>query len=82
MLQKMVLKDIKEILGLHTENLEVFCCSNDHLNIHLFVRPIPNSLASFTDLTFLLRGWKPGDLPPPKFLIFFDDINKSVRAGL
>lgn len=81
-LPQMVLKDVKEILGLRSENLEVFRRSSDRPNVHLFVRPIINSLASFADLAFLLRDWKPGDPQPLKFLIFFDDINESVRAGL
>jgi superfamily II DNA/RNA helicase len=39
-------------------------------------------ISSFKDLAFLIReNWKPGDPPPPKFLIFFDSIADSIEAA-
>jgi hypothetical protein len=49
-------------------------------NIHLAVLPICSPLKKYEDLAFVLNGWKPGDAPPPKFLIFFDDITDVVEA--
>ena len=49
-------------------------------NIHLAVLPISSPLKKYEDLCFVLNGWKPGDVPPPKFLIFFDDISHTVEA--
>jgi hypothetical protein len=81
-LPPLVLQDVLQILGLKPQNIEHFRCSCDRPNIHLIVRPIRHSLSSFADLTFLLRNWKPGDPPPPKFLVFFDNINDAVKACL
>ncbi|KAG1724793.1 hypothetical protein EDB19DRAFT_1644382 [Suillus lakei] len=40
------------------------------------------SLSSYQDLSFLIPdGWKDGDPAPPKFLIFFDDIQDSIVAA-
>jgi len=55
---------------------------SDRPNIYAVVRPINSSLGSFTDLSFLLRNWKPGDPPPLTFLIFFDNINEAIKACL
>lgn len=46
------------------------------------VQKIKNILSTYKDLTFLIqKEWKPGDPPPPKFLIFFDSIAKSIAAA-
>ena len=71
-LPELVLRDVKETLGLRDESTEIFRCSSDRPNVHLLVRPIVNALASFVDLAFVLKDWKPGDPQPPKFLIFFE----------
>ncbi|KAG2140002.1 hypothetical protein BD769DRAFT_1350390 [Suillus cothurnatus] len=51
-------------------------------NIKLCVRKIMYSLSSYQDLSFLIpNSWKDGDPIPPKFLIFFDDIQDSIAAA-
>jgi superfamily II DNA helicase RecQ len=75
-----VFKDVLKILDIWMEDILVFRCSNDRPNIHLTIQQINNPLASFADLKFLLREWKIGDPPPPKFLVFFDDIQESIKA--
>jgi superfamily II DNA helicase RecQ len=77
-----VIEDIKKVLHLHTEKLFISQCSTDRPNITIVVRPIINPICSFRDLTFLLHDWKPGSLPPPKFIVFFDNINTSIQAAL
>ncbi|KAG6883457.1 hypothetical protein C0992_008701, partial [Termitomyces sp. T32_za158] len=76
-----VLNDIKGVLELRP-SLEIFRQSISRPNIHITVRPILSPLSSFEDITFVLRNWKPGDPPPPKFLIFFDNINESIAASM
>jgi hypothetical protein len=42
---------------------------------------IKHALSSYNDLVFLIpAGWKKEDQPPPKFLIFFDDIQDAINA--
>ena len=81
-LPQLILQDVLQTLGLTLQNVEIFRRSCDRPNIHLIVKPIRHSLSSFADLTFLLRDWKPGDPPPPKFLVFFDNINDAIKACL
>ncbi|KAJ3495027.1 hypothetical protein NLJ89_g10694 [Agrocybe chaxingu] len=81
-LPELVFHDVLRILGLEPTDVEILRQSTDRPNIHIFVRPINSSLSSFSDLSFLLKGWKPGDPPPPKFLIFFDNIADSIKACL
>ncbi|KIM36265.1 hypothetical protein M413DRAFT_427700 [Hebeloma cylindrosporum] len=81
-LPELVLHDVLKILGLPLKDMEIFRRSSDRPNIHLVVRPIQSAISSFADLSFLLQNWQPGDPPPPKFLVFFDDINESIRACL
>ncbi|KIL57950.1 hypothetical protein M378DRAFT_188349 [Amanita muscaria Koide BX008] len=75
------ISDVKSILSLREDYVFFSQCSIDRPNINLVIRPMLNPRKSFVDLTFLLRNWKPGDPPPPKFLIFFDNISESVEAG-
>ena len=75
-LPPLVLDDVKSILQLRNDKLVIFRRSSDWPNIHIFICSIINSLSSFTDLEFIIHNWKPGCPPPPKFLIFFDDINE------
>ncbi|KIK13383.1 hypothetical protein PISMIDRAFT_119019, partial [Pisolithus microcarpus 441] len=43
---------------------------------------IKYSLNSYADLSFLIPpSWKDGDPLPPKFLIFFDDIQDAINAA-
>jgi superfamily II DNA/RNA helicase len=80
-LPRETLNAIKLIFGFDESHYIVFRQSTDRPNISLIVRKILCALNSFADLAFVLCGWKPGDSPPPKFLIFFDDINESVKAS-
>ncbi|KAG2065822.1 hypothetical protein BDR04DRAFT_1031771, partial [Suillus decipiens] len=57
--------------------------SSDCPNIKIGVRKIKHALNSYASLAFLIpTGWKVGDLPPPKFLIFFDSILEAINAAL
>ncbi|KAF8196223.1 hypothetical protein K438DRAFT_1967940 [Mycena galopus ATCC 62051] len=56
--------------------------SNGYPNIYFTVREMKYSMSSFKDLAFLINeNWMPSDLPPPKFLIFFDSIADSIEAA-
>ncbi|KAI6097930.1 hypothetical protein EDD16DRAFT_1498994 [Pisolithus croceorrhizus] len=56
--------------------------SSNWPNIKIGVRKIKYTLDSFADLTFLiLPGFKVDDPPPPKFLIFFNDIPDLINAA-
>jgi superfamily II DNA/RNA helicase len=79
-LPELVFNDVLKILELRREDVVIFRRSNDRPNIHLTVHEINNPLSSFCDLRFLLRDWKPGDTPPLKFLVFFDDIQEAIQA--
>lgn len=48
-------------------------------NIRICVRRLKHSMNSFQDLDFIVRGCSI-DNPPPKTLIFFDDISESIEA--
>ncbi|KAG1731094.1 uncharacterized protein EDB91DRAFT_1059037 [Suillus paluster] len=62
--------------------LLAFHTSVNHINIKLCVRKIMYSLSSYQDLAFLIpNGWKDGNQLPPKFLIFFDDIQDSIAVA-
>ncbi len=81
MLTSRAISDIKTVLNFREDSL--FSQSSiDRPNINLVVRPMLNPRKSFIDLGFLLRNWKPGNPPPPKFLVFFDSIPESIEAGL
>ena len=73
--------DIKKVIQLRDQDLLLSRLSVNRPNISLVVRPFVNRRNSFLDLKFLLRDWKLGDPPPPKFLVFFDSIPESVQAG-
>jgi superfamily II DNA helicase RecQ len=75
-----VLNDVIDSLRLRTTNLEIIRQPSTRPNIHLAVLPICSPLKKYEDLAFVLNGWKPGDAPPPKFLVFFDDISDAVEA--
>jgi superfamily II DNA helicase RecQ len=76
-----VIEDIKRVLRLREENLFVSRCSIDRPNFAIIIRPIVNPIHSYRDLSFVLHDWEPGKPPPPKFIIFFDNIRNSVDAG-
>ncbi|EGO02085.1 hypothetical protein SERLA73DRAFT_151081 [Serpula lacrymans var. lacrymans S7.3] len=54
----------------------------DRPHISISVCKIEHSLTSYVDLAFVVSdGWKMGDPPPEKFLIFFDNIQDSINAA-
>ncbi|KIJ62204.1 hypothetical protein HYDPIDRAFT_94679, partial [Hydnomerulius pinastri MD-312] len=56
--------------------------SSNRPNIKIGVKKIKYALNSYADLAFLIpTGWKAGDPLPPKFLIFFDDIQDAINAA-
>lgn len=77
------LQDIKKLLHLWSgDKIVTIHRSTDRPNIRLAVKPIKGHLQSYTDLAFLVpEGWKAGDPPPPKFLIFFDNIATAIEAA-
>ncbi|PIL23292.1 transporter [Ganoderma sinense ZZ0214-1] len=59
----------------------IFQRSNDRPNVYLTVHKAQYALSSFKDLDFLIpQGWKPG-VKIPKFVVFFDSIEDSVKAA-
>ena len=59
----------------------VYHRSSDRPNVKIGVRKIKYALGTFTDLTFLIPARiKVGNPPPPKFLVFFDNIPDSIEA--
>lgn len=81
-LPPLVLSDVLQILQISEEKSVLIQRSNDRGNIHLVVRKLRYSLTSFEDLAFIVpENWKPTDDPPPKFLIFFDNITTSIAAA-
>ncbi|KAF9234419.1 hypothetical protein BU15DRAFT_52639, partial [Melanogaster broomeanus] len=75
--------DITRLLHMHKDKTLVLRRSSDRPNIKIGIRKIKYVLSSFVDLAFLVpTGFKVGDPPPPKFLVFFDDIPNSIEAAL
>ncbi|KAL6297986.1 P-loop containing nucleoside triphosphate hydrolase protein [Sparassis latifolia] len=73
--------DVMGTLQVRHEATHVMHRANDHSNIYLSVQKIEHPLATFNDLAFLIpEGWKPGDLLS-KSLVFFDNIEESIRAA-
>lgn len=79
------LAGVMTTLRMNPSTTTTFRRSNDRPNVHLTVRQIQHPLKSYRDLELLLHllspDWKPGDPPPPKFLVFFDNIAESVAAA-
>jgi len=74
--------DITRLLHMQRDRTVVFRRSSDRPNIKIGVRKIKYALGSFPDLMFLIpAGFKVGDPPPPKFLVFFDNIPDSIEAA-
>ncbi|KAL6308381.1 P-loop containing nucleoside triphosphate hydrolase protein [Sparassis latifolia] len=79
-LSESVCNDVIETLQMRRDKTLLIRRSNDRPNVYLTVHKITHSLDSFEDLAFLIPGnWQPGD-HIPKFLVFFDNIQESVRA--
>lgn len=76
------LAHVKRLLHICSNKLLTIQTSVDRANIKLCICKIMYSLSSYQDLSFLIPdGWKDGDPAPPKFLIFFDDIQDSIAAA-
>ncbi|KIK76827.1 hypothetical protein PAXRUDRAFT_168656 [Paxillus rubicundulus Ve08.2h10] len=81
-LTKDTLSNALQLLHMHRDKLTTICRSSDCPNLKIGVRKIKYALNSYADLAFLIpTGWKIGDPLPPKFLIFFDDIQDAINAA-
>ncbi|KAH9919666.1 P-loop containing nucleoside triphosphate hydrolase protein [Amylocystis lapponica] len=76
-----VLLDVADTLHLRKGHTEHIFRSNDRPDIGLAVRKMQYAAASYHDLDFLIPdGFQEGDIPPPKFLIFFDNTKEAEAA--
>ncbi|EJF62758.1 P-loop containing nucleoside triphosphate hydrolase protein [Dichomitus squalens LYAD-421 SS1] len=76
-----VLNDVMSILQMQRGAVKLIWRSNDRPNVFLTVQKIKHPLASCKDLEFLVPdNWTPG-MYILKFLVFFDNIEDSVRAA-
>ncbi|KIJ09815.1 hypothetical protein PAXINDRAFT_86927, partial [Paxillus involutus ATCC 200175] len=81
-LTKAALSDVTRLLHIRADKLVVIRRSSDRPNIKIGVRKIRYALSSYADLVFLIpAGFKVGDPPPQKFLIFFDNIPESINTA-
>ncbi|KAI0636166.1 P-loop containing nucleoside triphosphate hydrolase protein [Trametes polyzona] len=79
-LPEATLREVLDIAHVRRDAMVLIKRSNDRPNVYLTVRRIRHPLSSFKDLEFLIPdGWKPG-MKIPKFVVFFDNIEDSVRA--
>jgi superfamily II DNA helicase RecQ len=80
-LTKSDLNDVIHLFHVHMDRTLVVRRSSDRPNIKIGVKKITHPLNSFADLAFLIpAGFNVGDPPPPKFLVFFDDVDESIEA--
>jgi superfamily II DNA helicase RecQ len=78
-----VLLDVINILRLRPNMTEHIIWSNDRPETYLAVQSLKYPTNSFRDLAFLIsKNLQEGDsdLPPEKFLIFFDNTKEAERA--
>ena len=81
-LTKSISSDITKLLHIHSDHKYTVHHSSDRPNIKIRVKKIKYALSSFADLAFLIpTGYKVRDPPPPKFLIFFNDIADSINGA-
>jgi superfamily II DNA helicase RecQ len=78
---RVVIHDVMGILHVRKEDAFILHRSNDRPNVRLTVRQMLHPANSFLDLAFLIPEVLPDGWKPPKFLIFFDNIGESIRAG-
>ncbi|KAI0331424.1 P-loop containing nucleoside triphosphate hydrolase protein, partial [Cubamyces sp. BRFM 1775] len=80
-LPRHVLDDVIKKLQLRRDRIRTLQRSNDRPNVYITVQKIAHSLTSFKDLDFLVPdNWEPGTRIP-RFLVFFDNIEESVKAA-
>ncbi|TFK77254.1 P-loop containing nucleoside triphosphate hydrolase protein [Pluteus cervinus] len=79
-----IIKNVYEALEIREDDIILVRTSTDRPNIRLHVRDIKHTLDSYRDLEFVLGRWQQGNEkpkdPPEKFVVFFDEINESIRA--
>ena len=76
------LTNVLKLLHMRPDKTITIRRSSDRPNIKIGVRKIKYALASYADLAFLVPpGWKVGDPPLLKFLIFFDSIQDAVNLS-
>ncbi|KAI1787586.1 P-loop containing nucleoside triphosphate hydrolase protein [Ganoderma leucocontextum] len=76
-----LLRDVMAILQMRRDRMELIRRSNDRPNVFLTVQKIRHPLTSFKDLEFLIpENWTPSTRLL-KFLVFFDNIEESVKAA-
>lgn len=81
-LTKSALFDVTHLLHMDMDRMVVVHRSSDRPNIQIGVKRIKYALNSFDDLAFLVPdGFKVGNPPLPKFLVFFDGVDESVKAA-
>jgi superfamily II DNA helicase RecQ len=77
-----MITQLKEMFCLDERNTIVFQRSNDRPNIAMAVRRMEHPQASYEDLAFLVpKGWKYGDFPPKKFMVFFNNKKEAEAAS-
>lgn len=74
--------EVETLLGMQSETPHRCSRTNNRPNVHICVRQMKHRLNSFDDLAFLVPPRRDGRLPLPYiFVIFFDNINESIKAG-
>ncbi|EMD34258.1 hypothetical protein CERSUDRAFT_55318 [Gelatoporia subvermispora B] len=77
-----VLSDVTDLLNLRPNQTDHIFRSNDRPDIAIGVRRMRHAADSYHDLDFLIPdNFKDGDPPPPKFLIFFNNIREAESAA-
>ncbi len=80
-LPSVILSEVSSTMHLRPEQTTRILRSNDRPEIGLAVRVMRHAANSFKDLDFLIPdGFEDGDVPPPKFLIFFDNTKEAETA--
>ncbi|TFY60048.1 hypothetical protein EVG20_g7563 [Dentipellis fragilis] len=79
-LPTLVLKDVKKVLDFVPGSSRTFQRTNDRPNVCLVICKLQCALGGYEDLAFLVNGWKPGQAPPKKFLVFFDSTSEAEKA--
>ncbi|KAH9855607.1 P-loop containing nucleoside triphosphate hydrolase protein [Lenzites betulinus] len=77
-----VLREVKDAMHLRKGHTEYILRSNDRPEIGITVHRMQHAASSFKDLDFLIpEAFREGDVPPPKFLVFFESTKESEAAA-
>ncbi|KAI1784996.1 P-loop containing nucleoside triphosphate hydrolase protein [Ganoderma leucocontextum] len=80
-LHEQALSTVLRTLQVPREKTLMFHRSNDRPNVYLAIHKMQYAVSSFKDLDFLIPGdWKPGT-HVPRFVVFFDSIEDSMKAA-